>query len=128
MPLRKETSSNRSILAGQPTNKRRGAVLGSIHWMRLLAGALVVLNILLFYGICISPNGAVGYRRQRGMVAEMEEKVKKLKTENQRAFESIEDLKKDPEVQEKMVRRQLGWAKEGELVVDFLPSEPAKNN
>lgn len=96
--------------------------------MRFLAGVLAFLNILLFYGICLSPNGAFGYRRQRGIVAEMEEKVNKLKTENQRAFERIEDLKKDPQVQEKMVRRQLGWAKEGELVIDFLPSEPAKSN
>jgi cell division protein FtsB len=62
------------------------------------------------------------------MVADLETKIQKLKTDNQRAFDRLQDLKNSPDVQERMVRRQLGWAREGELVIDFLPSGTEKSN
>jgi cell division protein FtsB len=120
--------SDRGLLAGAPKNSRPKAFLGGIYGIQLLAGILLTLNLTLLFGIFISSKGVIGYRQQSQMVADLETKIQKLKADNQRAFDRLQDLKKSPDVQERMVRRQLGWAREGELVIDFLPSGSEKSN
>ncbi len=50
---------------------------------------------------------------------ELEEKILKLKEENQKLFEKIQAFKKDPALQEKLVRQELGWVKENEIIIEF---------
>lgn len=89
-----------------------------VYVARLLVGVLLALNILLILTILFSPNGLRGYRKQNQQVKELEQKVLKLKTENQKLFETIQALKTSPKAQEKLVRRELGWVRENEIVLE----------
>ncbi len=86
---------------------------------RLLVGLLLALNITLIYAIVFSSNGLPGYRKQHRQVKELEEKVLKLKVENQQLFEMVQALKTSPKAQEKLVRRELGWVRDNEIILEF---------
>ncbi len=86
--------------------------------VRLLVGLLLTLNIVLIYAIVFSSNGLPGYRKQHRQVKALEEKVLKLKVENQQLFEMVQALKKSPKAQEKLVRRELGWVRENEIILE----------
>jgi len=43
-----------------------------------------------------------------------------LKKKNRRLYSKIQSLKKDVHAQERLVRQQLGWVKENELVLEFV--------
>ncbi len=88
--------------------KPRFTVRG-VYVARLLVGLLLALNIVLIFTILFSSNGLPGYRKQNQQVKELEEKVLKLKIENQKLFEMIQSLKTSPKAQEKLVRQELGW-------------------
>lgn len=110
--------------AAHPGNKRRtGPLLPGPRVLQILCGILVVLNLWLLYSLISSPNGILHYRRHRQQVQDLEMKTKNLMTENQKLFKQIEAFKNDPAVQERVVRQQLGWARQGELIIEFLPPE-----
>jgi cell division protein FtsB len=94
-----------------------------VYIARLLVGVLLALNILLILAILFSPNGLPGYRKQNRQVKELQQKVLKLKTENQKLFETIQALKTSPKAQEKLVRRELGWVRENEIVLESAEKE-----
>lgn len=91
--------------------------------VRLLVCFLLGLNLLLLYAIFFSSNGLPGYSKQNDQVRELEDKILKLKQENQKLFEMIQAFKKDPKLQEKLVRQELGWVKENEVVLEFNEKE-----
>ncbi len=90
-----------------------------IYIVRCLAAFLLVLNIALLYTIFFSPSGIPGYNKQNEQVRELEEKILRLRAENQRLFEMVQALKSSPEMQEKLVRQELGWVRENEIVLDI---------
>lgn len=98
---------------------------------RMLVGVLLVLNVILIYAILFSSHGLPGYRQQNQQVKELEDKILKLKVENQKLFEMIQALKADAKAQEKLVRQELGWVRENEVVLeipqktDAPPEKPA---
>jgi cell division protein FtsB len=94
---------------------------------RLLVGLLLALNIVLIYAIVFSSNGLPGYRKQNRQVKELEEKVLKLKVENQQLFEMVQALKTSPKAQEKLVRRELGWVRENEIILESSEKESEDN-
>lgn len=110
-------------------NGRRGPGIKGIHIARLLVGSLLVLNIILLYAIFFSSHGLPGYRNQREQVKDLEEKILKLKQDNQELYEKIQAFKNDPASQEKLVRRELGWVRENEIILEFPEkrTEPAEN-
>ena len=85
---------------------------------RLLVCLLLSLNVILIYTILFSSHGLPGYKKQNRQVKELEEKVLKLKTENQKLFEMVQTLKTNPKAQEKLVRHELGWVRENEIVIE----------
>ncbi len=85
---------------------------------RLLVGLLLALNLILVYAIFFSSNGLPGYRKQNRQVKELEEKVLKLKVENQKLFEMVQAVKTNPKAQEKLVRQELGWVRENEIILE----------
>jgi cell division protein FtsB len=92
--------------------------------VRLLTVFFFLLNLLLLYGLFFSSQGILGYRQQSRQVTELEKKIVELKKKNHRLFSKIQSLKKDVHAQERLVREQLGWAKENELVIEFpTPSQ-----
>jgi cell division protein FtsB len=102
--------------------KPRFTVKG-VYVARLLVGFLVALNIVLILTILFSPSGLPGYRKQNRQVKELEEKVLKLKVENQQLFEMIQSLKTSSKAQEKLVRQELGWVRENEIVLESAEKE-----
>ena len=96
----------------------------SIHFLPVLVGVLLLLNVLLFQRILFSSQGIPGFRNQCTLVEELETKVRNLKEENQRLFNKIQAFKNSPRAQEKMVREGLGWVRENELLIEFLQKQP----
>jgi cell division protein FtsB len=94
-----------------------------VHVVRLLVGFLLVLNLTLLYAIGFSSHGIPGYKNQNGQVRELEEKILKLKQDNQRLYEMIQALKTDPKAQERLVRQELGWVRENEMILEFPEKE-----
>ncbi len=107
-----------------PTNRYQHKEAGSkftlrgVSVARLLVGLLLALNLVLVYSIFFSSNGLPGYRKQNRQVKELEGKVLQLKVENQKLFEMIQALKTSPRVQEKLVRQELGWVHENEIILE----------
>ncbi len=97
--------------------------LKDVNVVRLLVCFLLGLNLLLLYAIFFSSNGLPGFTKQNEQVRELEEKILKLKQENQRLFDFIQAFKKDPKLQEKLVRQELGWVKENEIILEFPEKE-----
>ena len=104
--------------AAQPRFTVRG-----VYIARLLVGLLLALNFVLIYTIVYSSNGLPGYRKQNQQVKDLEEKVLKLKIENQKLFEMVQSLKASPKAQEKLVRQELGWVRENEIILESPDKE-----
>jgi cell division protein FtsB len=97
--------------------KPRFSVRG-VSIARLLVGILLGLNIVFILAILFSSSGLPGYRKQDRQVKELEEKVLKLKIENQKLFEMIQSLKTNSKAREKLVRQELGWVRENEIILE----------
>jgi cell division protein FtsB len=98
--------------------------LTGTHLLLLLVAVLMLLNVLLFQSLFFSPQGVMGFRNQCAQVEELETKVNNLKEENQKLFRKIQAFKNSPRAQEKMVREELGWLRDNELVIEFQKREP----
>ncbi len=111
-------------------NGGRELRIKGVNIARMLVGVFLVLNCILIYAILFSSRGLPGYRQQNQQVKELEEKILGLKVENQKLFEMIQALKADAKAQEKLVRQELGWVRENEVVLeipqktDALPEKP----
>ncbi len=114
MTMNRPTQTNRYQ---QNDVKPRFTVKG-VYIARLLVGLLLGLNIVFILSILFSSSGLPGYRKQGKQVKELEEKVLKLKVENQKLFEMIQSLKTSPKAQEKLVRQELGWVRENEIILE----------
>jgi cell division protein FtsB len=99
--------------------------LKGVHVLQALGGILLILNIVLLYAILFSSKGILGYRQQSQQVAELNAKVRKLREENHRLFRRIQNFKNDPHAQERLIREKLGWTRDDELVIEFIPSKDA---
>jgi cell division protein FtsB len=107
----------------QEDNGGKELRIKGVYVVRFLVGFLLVLNILLLYAIGFSSHGLAGYKIQNDQVKELEDKILKLKDDNQKLFEMIQALKTDPKAQEKLVRQELGWVRENEVILEFPEKE-----
>jgi cell division protein FtsB len=98
--------------------------LTGTHLVILLMAVLLLLNVLLFQSLFLSPQGVMGFRKQCAQVEELETKVSNLREENQKLFRKIQAFKNSPRAQERMVREELGWLRDHELVIEFQKGKP----
>lgn len=103
----------------EDSKKSLRSLFGGIHVLRCLVLILLLGNLLLLYAIFFSSQGIPGYRQQREQMKELEAKILNLKRENQRLFDKIVSFKNDPLAQERQVRQELGWVREGEIMIEF---------
>ncbi len=96
-----------------------------VQVLRLLVVVLLTMNLILLYAIFFSSQGISGYRRHDEQVKELEAKSLKLKKENQRLFDKIVSFKNDPQAQERLVRQELGWVRDNEIMIEFGPPNTA---
>ncbi len=117
---------NRRIIDRNPDEgpeENKGPVLSGTALLLVLVAGLLVLNFLLFQSLFFSSQSILGFRKQSAQVEELETKIKNLKEENQKLFRKIQAYKNSPQAQEKMVREELGWIRENELLIEFQKSE-----
>ena len=112
--MNRPTQTNRY----QQNGKQPRFTVKGVYIVRLLVCLLLALNFILIYAIVFSSNGLPGYRKQNQQVKELEQKVLKLKVENQKLFEMVQSLKVSPRAQEKLVRQELGWVRENEIILE----------
>jgi cell division protein FtsB len=103
---------------GNAKPRVRGVVI-----LRILCTLLLILNLWLLYGIFSSSQGIFNYSRHRQQVEDLTSKIGHVQAENRKLFKQVEEFKNHAKVQERAVRRHLGWAREDELVLEFLPTE-----
>jgi cell division protein FtsB len=101
----------------------QGTFLTGTHLLLLLVAVLLLFNVLLLQSLFFSPQGITGFRKQCSQVEELEAKVNNLKEENHKLFRKIQAFKNSPRAQERMVREELGWLRDNELVIEFQQRE-----
>jgi cell division protein FtsB len=117
---------NRRIFDGNPdegAGENKGPAISGTALMLMLVAGLLLLNFLLFQSMFFSSQGISGFRIQSAQVEELEAKIRNLKEENQKLFRKIQAFKNSPRAQEKMVREDLGWIRENELLIEFQQKE-----
>lgn len=107
--------------ANRPKSQEPRIYLKGVYILQVLAVVLLVLNVLLLYAILFSSKGILGYRQQSQQVLELDAKVRKLKEDNHKLFRKIQGFKNDPRAQERLIREKLGWVRENELMIEFVP-------
>lgn len=98
---------------------RRGFTVKGVRIAQLLVCLLLVLNVALIAAIFLSSKGLPGCKAQDRQVEQLAKTVLKLRTQNQKLFDKIEAVKTNPEARERLVRRELGWVRENEVIMIF---------
>jgi cell division protein FtsB len=91
--------------------------------VKILVVVLVVLNVVLLYAIFLSPRGLRAYRAQQADVQRLSATRTQLAQENQRLVKKIRNLKDNPGAQERLVKKELGWVRDDEIIIEFASTQ-----
>ena len=107
-------------------SNRKGRLRPSrgVPLLKCLVVALVALNVLVLYGILVSSRGVRGYHLQQSEVVRLAAITQRLAQDNQRLVSRIRHLKSDPGAQERLVKQELGWVREDEVIIEFATPLP----
>jgi len=95
-------------------------IRGGPRWRLVAAGALgVVFVAMLVFG----GNGLLQVWRLKQAMEALQHEIQRLEAENDRLTRTIDRLREDPALIEKIAREELGLVKEGETVLKF-PANP----
>lgn len=119
MLAKRPTTEVRSGLDQRSNRKVAPERSRSIPLLKCLVLFLLVLNLCLVSAIFVSPRGVRGYRAQQAEVLRLAALTKRLAQDNQRLVSRIRHLKSDQVAQERMVKQELGWVHEDEIIVEF---------
>lgn len=73
-------------------------------------------------------NGLLRVWRMKQEVEALQRDIQTLEAENDRLAHTIDRLRDDPALIEKIAREELGLVKEGEKVLKFPPTKPTRDN
>jgi len=105
-------------------NKKPGAFRQSgARIVKLLVLVLVTLNVVLLYAIFLSPRGLRAYRAQQAEAQRLTATRAQLAQENQRLVKKIRNLKDNPGAQERLVKQELGWVRDDEIIIEFASTQ-----
>jgi cell division protein FtsB len=105
-------------------NKKPGVFRQSgARIVKLLVLVLVTLNVVLLYAIFLSPRGLRAYRAQQAEVQRLTATRTQLAQENQRLVKKIRNLKDNPGAQERLVKQELGWVRDDEIIIEFASAK-----
>ena len=113
--------ANSADMGNGAKNQGPRTLIKGVYVLQALALLLLALNCVLIYAIMFSSKGVLGYRQQCQQVEELDAKVMKLREENHKLFRKIQGFKSDARAQERLIREKLGWVREDELVIEFVP-------
>ena len=86
--------------------------------------ALLLVCIALIVHNVFSQNGYIASRRQRKELQSLQQKIQRIKAENEQLDRENHALKSNPAAVERLAREQYGLARPGEKIYS-LPSKPA---
>jgi cell division protein FtsB len=119
MIAKRPTTEVRSGLDQRSNRKVKAERSRSIPLLKCLVLFLLVLNLCLLSAIFVSPRGVHGYHAQQAEVLRLAALTKRMAQDNQRLVSRIRHLKSDQVAQERMVKQELGWVHEDEIIVEF---------
>ncbi len=99
-------------------------------WSRVLIGLLIVVNLVLAYQVLVSNESLFAYIDLRKRYEEMERRIADLDEKNLSLSQEIRLLKSDRDHIERMIREQLNFVRQDEMLYVFpntavdTPSEP----
>jgi cell division protein FtsL len=89
--------------------------------------ALLLICVALIVHNVFSQNGFLASRRQRKELQALEQKIQRMKTENEQLDLENRALKSNPAAIERLAREQYGLAKPGERIYSVPGGTPATN-
>lgn len=89
-------------------------------YLRLIA--VIILGLVLLWDV-VGPFGLWKLHRMKKERKHIHLSVLEFTKKNTALEEQIKRLKDDPEYQEYMVRRELGWVRDNEILYKFLGKE-----
>ena len=89
---------------------------GGPRWRLVAAGALGVVFVVM---LVLGGNGLLKVWRLKQKVDALQRDVQMLEAENDRLARTIDRLREDPALIEKIAREELGYVREGEKVLKF---------
>jgi cell division protein FtsB len=104
----------------RPSRTKRPAQRASgVGILKALAAVLALLSLLLLHGIFVSPRGIQAFRQLQEQVNQLTANRSKLAQENQQLLRKIRALRTNPNAQERLVKQELGWVRDDEIVIEF---------
>ena len=94
-----------------------------MFWRRFILGVLFALNIFLLYWLLWSEQGIFRYHELQNRYQALESKIQELDEKNVQLSQEIRMLQKDRQYIEKMIREQMNYVKENEIL--YLPENPS---
>ncbi len=91
-------------------------------WIFAYIVIVCVTGAMVFF----SSNGFVHLFKMKKELYELARKNDELKRENMRLLKNIQLFTSRRILQEESIRKELGWVKEGEIVIDFPAQRPSK--
>ena len=89
---------------------------GAPRWRLLVAGTLGVAFVAI---LVVGGNGLLRVWRMKQQVQDLQRNIQLLEAENDRLARTIDRLRDDPAMIEKLAREELGYVKKGEKVLKF---------
>jgi len=91
----------------------------------LLIFVVLVGALLVAVAAISGERGYLDVRRQKAQLSRLRAEVAALRDENASFLAEVRGLRSDPYVLEEIAREKLGYARPGEIVFRFQPTDPA---
>jgi len=95
------------------------AAAGAPRWRLLVAGGVGVAFVAI---LVVGGNGLLKVWRMKQQAQDLQRSIQLLEAENDQLARTIERLRDDPAMIEKLAREELGYVKKGEKVLKFPAS------
>jgi len=92
---------------------------------RLLYVTVVILFVLIVAALVFNRNGFIALGELRDEIDRVSGSIDSLETQIDELELDLERLSSDSVYMEQMVREILGWGREGEFIVRFVPPDSA---
>ncbi len=103
--------------------RRRAALWAQQAWRPAGTVVAVVLILVFGWGVVNGRHGLSAWQKQRTQDKELRKDIQEVQDENERLRNHVERLKSDPDTIEQEARKQLHYARPGEVIYT-LPPEP----
>jgi len=97
-------------------------------WRRFLLAGLILFNIFLLYNLIWSDNGIFAYLELKNRQEQFQQRLDAINEKSLDLSQEIRWLKSDRAFTEKMVRSQMNYLKDNEILYQFPPERNAEKD